>query len=424
MIKFFRKIRKNLLSEGKIGKYLKYAIGEIILVVIGILIALQINNWNQNKIEKKALSDYLISISQNIKTDIESLSYLKKSRIDAVSSSSYLTFNLIFSEYLDREDVMFGSETLARISSFEYFNSDLSGFESIKNSGYLSKLKGKKIENLIYKYYHIVKEIELKEKDLNEILRESFNNFSNKGFEKLIYVTYPVYIGNKDELNDLQPYLKEIIFHSSAQALYNQTFQRVPEIIVNYENLAMLGKQIVELIDCNSLDASSLNNLGNLFNLKGAKGYSTVLINGTVLSDIYLQGWDSSSNESLIMTYGINELTIETREIDWAVVYYRNPSNAMIERPIKDFSDYSRIKLELKGKEGGEIVYIALKDRGDADDGSESRVPLTLSNNWETYEIDLSEFKTANLKELFVVASLIFQGDAKTIRIRRIEYLK
>lgn len=47
MIKFFRNIRQNLLAEGKIGKYLKYASGEIILVVIGILIALQINNWNE-----------------------------------------------------------------------------------------------------------------------------------------------------------------------------------------------------------------------------------------------------------------------------------------------------------------------------------------------------------------------------------------
>ena len=47
MIKFFRKIRQNLLSEGKTGKYLKYAIGEIVLVVIGILIALQLNSWKE-----------------------------------------------------------------------------------------------------------------------------------------------------------------------------------------------------------------------------------------------------------------------------------------------------------------------------------------------------------------------------------------
>ncbi|MDO1501189.1 DUF6090 family protein [Winogradskyella maritima] len=49
MIKFFRKIRYNLMEQNKTGKYFKYAIGEIILVVIGILIALQINNWNENR---------------------------------------------------------------------------------------------------------------------------------------------------------------------------------------------------------------------------------------------------------------------------------------------------------------------------------------------------------------------------------------
>ena len=52
MINFFRKIRHKLLSEDKTGKYIKYAIGEIILVVLGILIALQINNWNQSRILK------------------------------------------------------------------------------------------------------------------------------------------------------------------------------------------------------------------------------------------------------------------------------------------------------------------------------------------------------------------------------------
>lgn len=49
MIKFLRTIRQKLLIEGKTSKYLKYAIGEIILVFIGILIAMQINNWNERK---------------------------------------------------------------------------------------------------------------------------------------------------------------------------------------------------------------------------------------------------------------------------------------------------------------------------------------------------------------------------------------
>jgi hypothetical protein len=67
MLKFFRKIRQKLLLEGKVSNYLKYAIGEIFLVVIGILIALQINNWNENR--KAHLSD--IKFLNNLKYEIE-----------------------------------------------------------------------------------------------------------------------------------------------------------------------------------------------------------------------------------------------------------------------------------------------------------------------------------------------------------------
>ena len=70
MIKFFRKIRQNLLMENKTSKYFKYAIGEIILVVIGILIALQINNWNEqrkeNQFEKKILKEILSDTEEDI----------------------------------------------------------------------------------------------------------------------------------------------------------------------------------------------------------------------------------------------------------------------------------------------------------------------------------------------------------------------
>lgn len=75
MIKFFRKIRQNLLMENKTGKYFKYAIGEIFLVVIGILIALQINNWNENKKNYKKLTRYLYGTLGNFKEDLEGVTY-------------------------------------------------------------------------------------------------------------------------------------------------------------------------------------------------------------------------------------------------------------------------------------------------------------------------------------------------------------
>lgn len=71
MINFFRKIRQSLLAEGKTGKYLKYAVGEIVLVVIGILIALQINNWNEElkdtKREKLVLKEFKTSIDKDLR---------------------------------------------------------------------------------------------------------------------------------------------------------------------------------------------------------------------------------------------------------------------------------------------------------------------------------------------------------------------
>ncbi len=73
MIKFFRKIRQNLLSENKFSKYLIYAVGEIILVVIGILIALGINNWNEGNKKGAEESEYLVNLLAEFKVNQEEL---------------------------------------------------------------------------------------------------------------------------------------------------------------------------------------------------------------------------------------------------------------------------------------------------------------------------------------------------------------
>ena len=67
MIKFFRKIRQQLLAKNKVSSYLLYAVGEIVLVVIGILIALSINNWQQENQNKKLEKRYLEDLRVNLK---------------------------------------------------------------------------------------------------------------------------------------------------------------------------------------------------------------------------------------------------------------------------------------------------------------------------------------------------------------------
>jgi len=69
MIKFFRQIRQSLIMENKTSKYFKYAIGEIVLVVIGILIALQINNWNENRKKETLKKEYNIALINDYTKD-------------------------------------------------------------------------------------------------------------------------------------------------------------------------------------------------------------------------------------------------------------------------------------------------------------------------------------------------------------------
>ena len=70
MIKFFRKLRQNLLMENKTGKYLKYAIGEIALVMIGILLALQVNNWNNYRLEGRKEQLFLANLQSDFKANL------------------------------------------------------------------------------------------------------------------------------------------------------------------------------------------------------------------------------------------------------------------------------------------------------------------------------------------------------------------
>ncbi len=93
MMKFFRKIRQNLLTEGRSGKYFKYALGEIILVVIGILIALQINNFNEVRKTRTKEVAYLKNIGNDLQLSILELEEFIKNRNAQISSANKLIEN-------------------------------------------------------------------------------------------------------------------------------------------------------------------------------------------------------------------------------------------------------------------------------------------------------------------------------------------
>ena len=101
MIKLFRNIRQNLLAEGKTSRYLKYAIGEIILVVIGILIALQINTWNENRKQKITELAFARNLVKDLNEDTRALdsaiefNNLKLSSLDSLLKYAGTDINAI-----------------------------------------------------------------------------------------------------------------------------------------------------------------------------------------------------------------------------------------------------------------------------------------------------------------------------------------
>ncbi|PTM11590.1 MAG: hypothetical protein DA407_01185 [Bacteroidetes bacterium] len=143
MIKFFRHIRKNLLMENKTSKYFKYAIGEIILVVIGILIALQINNWNENRknrIEETALLEQLRSeFHSNLKQLDQKISIRK----DMIKSSQILL------DYVDNPSIR-NNDTISKYISFTTLAPTFDPIvNDLNGSGNIQLLSNNKLKKLL-----------------------------------------------------------------------------------------------------------------------------------------------------------------------------------------------------------------------------------------------------------------------------------
>lgn len=136
MIKFFRRIRQQVLTENKFSKYLLYAIGEIVLVVIGILIALQINNWNEirkdnaetNKINYELNAEFLnnrIILKKRIK-DLKAANNYVRSVLSLINKSE-TEFELISVDSIINESLKYGNYNPANSTIQELISSGKPG---------------------------------------------------------------------------------------------------------------------------------------------------------------------------------------------------------------------------------------------------------------------------------------------------------
>lgn len=143
MIKFFRKIRQTLLTENKFSKYLLYAIGEIVLVVIGILIALQINNFNEQRKDSEKEQVILKQLKEDYETDLIQLKQKMKMRNEIVSSAFNVLKAIDYPDKIVRDTLIMNIAKVDNNPTFDPIQNDLI------SSGNLRLIKNEKLKRLL-----------------------------------------------------------------------------------------------------------------------------------------------------------------------------------------------------------------------------------------------------------------------------------
>ncbi|WP_460219493.1 DUF6090 family protein [Psychroserpens sp. MEBiC05023] len=173
MIKFFRKIRQKLLSENKFGKYLTYAVGEIILVVIGILIALSINNWNESNKLKKEETLYL----KRLKIDLKKDALYYNNRIDRANLLINRN-NLFLQKIYEVQNSIDECRDLMNIPLWysEYLTIQDNTYRELVSSGKLNFISNPTLKKAMIDYYRLIESKVNYIKEFNEFSRDLMAN--------------------------------------------------------------------------------------------------------------------------------------------------------------------------------------------------------------------------------------------------------
>lgn len=180
MIKLFRKTRQNLLMENKISKYFKYAVGEIVLVVIGILIALSVSNWNENRKLQERVNNFYPKLKLQIEKNIKKVdAYLYE--VDYQFKGAKRNLEILGSKNNKLSLLRLDSLILFTGTDF-HLNLDMITLNEARLNENLSLIKSDTLRKSIYTFIKLNDDVIEREKIVNEDLKSELKPFINKHF--------------------------------------------------------------------------------------------------------------------------------------------------------------------------------------------------------------------------------------------------
>lgn len=168
MLTFLRRIRRSLISSSSMRNYFLYAIGEILLVMIGILLALQVNNWNNQRLERKSEGKALLQLKEEIENNNKQFL-----RIQRLHTEFFNAVDLIF-DFMDHKDTsLYNVDTLAHSLGWlasaktPTYNPSESLISSLINSGKMDIIKNDSLRNLLIEWKDLVTDFQEEELNLD-----------------------------------------------------------------------------------------------------------------------------------------------------------------------------------------------------------------------------------------------------------------
>lgn len=233
----------QLISKTKIFKYLKHAFGETIFIVLGILLALQIDNWNNNLQTTEEINGFLNNIDSNLERDISKLETLLDFREKSIEGSMHF-MKMIRQDSISKQDYLNYFELFTNYNPWDgkSFQSNQSGFEALKSSGYLNKIQKKPVEQALYSYYDMCKIVELEEQKMNHFFEEmEFELFKTDVIQQMSQLVSKLFRDNETS-QDIDA-LKSLMNHPAFTACHfrNSGSAYIPQL---YLNLIETGKHL------------------------------------------------------------------------------------------------------------------------------------------------------------------------------------
>jgi hypothetical protein len=150
MFRIFRRIRRDILASPRANRYLLYAAGELLLVIVGILIALQINNWNEERLERNQIREYALNLSAALERDMEMLPpvdmQIRASIRQAELRADYLRERTV--EEMDNAELFF----LTTLIGYRSYGWNRAALEQLKSAGGLRQMRNKDLVERISDY--------------------------------------------------------------------------------------------------------------------------------------------------------------------------------------------------------------------------------------------------------------------------------